>query len=714
MGLRLKSRKMTSPEVQSHNRWLSFVVCLLLALAVWIVFGQTRHFQFVNFDDDVYVYANPAITGGLSWHGIVRAFTHHSGPSEWLPLTAISRMADWQLYGANAGGHHLTNVLLHAAIAILLFLLLRNMAGALWPSAFVAAVFAIHPLRVESVAWVTERKDVLSGFFFMLTLWAYVSHVRRQGTEHQNAFAFLRSRFYWLALLCFVLGLLSKGTLVTLPFVLLLLDYWPLGRFAIDDLRFTNSRSLPSLVTRHSSLLWEKIPFLLLAAATCVATVLSQTEAILIAHGLTFPERIGNALVAYAAYLGQLVYPAGLAVLYPHPAHGWPVWPVGLSVLVLLGISAGVVAGCRKQPYLLVGWLWYLGMLVPVIGLVQVGEQAWADRYTYLPQIGLYIAVAWGMVELCGAWRWRRVMLGTAAAAIVAGLMAAAYVQTGYWKDSITLWTRTLACTSGNYSAHYDLGNALAEQGKLAEAIQHYERALQLNPDYIAAQNNLGLALARQGKLVEAIQHYQRALHAKPDYAAAHYNLGNALAAQGKPVEAIQHYERAIQLNPDYLEAHNNLGLALAAQGKLDEAIQQFERVLQLNPDDVTAHSNLGNALAARGKLDEAIQHCERALQLKPDNVAAHCTLANALVAQGRLDEAIQHFERALQLKPDDVAAHYNLGITLATQGKVDEAIPHFQQALALAIAQGNTPLAETIRARLKAYQTALPQSPTL
>ena len=715
------------PEVQPHNRWLSFAICLLLALAVWAVFGQTLHHEFVNFDDDVYVYANPAITGGLSLHGIVRAFTHNNGPSEWLPLTAISRMLDWQLYGANAGGHHLTNVLLHAATSILLFLVLRNMTGALWRSAFVAAVFAIHPLRVESVAWVTERKDVLSGLFFMLTLLCYAKAVTGgplsqrfsaagKGPVTSTAAARSpvvsrvpchRSRFYWLALLLFSLGLLSKGTLVTLPFVLLLLDYWPLQRM---------SRGAPFSgldVRRIGHLVLEKIPFLLLSAAAGVATVLSQTEAISIAHGLTFPGRVGNALVAYAVYLGQMLYPAGLAALYPRPANGWSVWQVGLSVLVLLGISAGVMAGWRKYPYLPVGWLWYLGMLVPVIGFVQVGEQARADRYTYLPQIGLYILVAWGVAELCGAWRWRRAVLGSAAVAMLAGLLAAAYVQTGYWKDSITLWTHTLACASESDLAHNDLGLALADQGKLTEAIQQYERALQLNPDYIEAENNLGLALATQGKLAEAIQHYERALQVKPDDIAAHYNLGNALAAQGKPAEAIQQYEQAIQLNPDYIEAQNNLGLALAAQGKLDEAIRHFERVLQLNPDDVTAHCNLGNALAAQGKLDEAIQHCERALQLKPDNVAAHCTLGNALVAQGKLAEAIQHFERALQLKPDNLAAQYNLGIALAAQGKLEEATPHFQQALALATAQGNTALAESICARLQSYQATLPQSQT-
>ena len=754
----LQSNNDLPDDTGSHDRWLSFAICLLLALAVWIAFGQTRHFQFVNYDDAAYVYENPAITGGLSLHGIVRAFTHNDGAGEWLPLTAISRMLDWQLYGANAGGHHLTNVLLHAATAILLFLVLRNMTGALWRSAFVAAVFAIHPLRVESVAWVTERKDVLSGLFFMLTLLCYAKAVAgdplsqrfnaagkgpvaRTEAAHSPVVPRVtghESRFYWLALLCFTFGLLSKSTLVTLPFVLLLLDYWPLQRM-------TPASGLD--VRRIGHLALEKIPFLLLSAAACVATVLSQKDAIKSVQDVDSPSRISNALVAYTDYLGQMLYPVGLAVLYPHPGNHLSVWHVGLAVLVLLSISAGVLAGCRKHPYLLVGWLWYLGMLVPVIGFVQVGEQARADRYTYLPQIGLYILVAWGVAELCGALRWRRAVLGSSALATLAGLLAVAYVQTGYWKDSIALWTHTLACTSGNAFAHYHLGSALADQAKPAEAIQQYEQALQLKPDYPEALNNFGIALARQGKLAEAIQHYERVLQLRPGSAGTLNNLGAALAGQGKWAEAIQRFQQALQLNPDDAEVHNNLGKALAAQGKWAEATQHYERALQVKPDDVDAHYNLGRALAAQGKLAEAMQHYERALQLKPDYPEALNTLGIALARQGELaeavqhfqralqlkpdyadaqnnlgkalagegqwDEAIPHFKRALQLKPDDVAAQYNLGIALAAQGKLDEAIPHFQQALALATAQGNTALAESIRARLKSYQPASPQPQT-
>jgi tetratricopeptide (TPR) repeat protein len=567
-----REAKSLPPEVRQHNRWLSFAVCLLLALGVWAVFSQTLHYEFVSYDDNFYVYANPAIIQGLSFHGVAWIFTHLSTSDDWLPLTALSHMVDWQFHGPNAGGHHLTNVLLHGATAILLFLVLQKMTGALWRSAFVAAVFAIHPLRVESVAWVTERKDVLSGLFFMLTLWAYARHAQKrpkvEGLDPRRW-----TLDYYMALVFFALGLLSKSMLVTLPFVLLLLDYWPLRRFAVDDLRS---------VTRQTSLLWEKIPFLLLSAAACVVTVLTQKHAISAVQGLTFPWRVGNALVAYADYLWQMVYPVGLAVLYPHPENHLSLWKLGLSVLVLLIISAGVMVGRRRHPYLLAGWLWYLGMLVPVIGFIRVGAQARADRYTYLPQIGLYLLVAWGVVELYGNWRYRRVVLGTAAGAILAALLAGASVQTKYWKDTVTLWEHDLACTTDNSIAQSQLGLALADQGKTAEAIPHYERALLLKPDNIDAQNNFGNALAGQGKLPEAAQHYEEALLLNPDDVDAQIDLGNVLAMQGKPAEAIQHFERALQIKPDDPECLNNLGVTLATQGKLDEAIPRLQQALAL------------------------------------------------------------------------------------------------------------------------------------
>ena len=640
-------------EVQPHNRWLSFAICLLLALAVWAVFGQTLHHEFVNWGDDVYVYENPTIARGLNWDGIVWALTCGE-TGHWHPVTWISHMLDCQLYGLHPGGHHLTNVLLHAATAILLFLVLRKMTSAMWRSAFVAALFAIHPLRVESVAWVAERRDVLSGLFFMLTLWAWARYAQkkprvegRESSAGSASLAFDPRRWtadYYLTLALFALGLLSNFILVTLPFILLLLDCWPLYRLKLGgkEVRPINPQEWRANAWR---LVLEKIPLFALSAVLSVATTL-VSERVPPGDRVSFPLRFGNALASCITYLWQMICPAKLAIPYLYPASDLSLGLAGVALALLVAISFVAIARWRKRPHFAVGWLWYLGTLLPVIGFVQISNYPHADHYTYLPQIGLYILVAWGAVELCGPWHYGRAVLGSAAWAILAGLLAGAYVQTGYWKDSVSLWTHTLACMPGNYVADFNLGNALSRQGNLDEAIQHFERAL--------------------------------------------------------------------QLNPGFAEAHCSLGVALATLVKLDEAIQHFERALQLNPDFAEGHYNLGFALATQGKWDEAVQHYERALQFKPDDVKAHCNLGVALAAQRKWDEAIQHYQRALQLKPDYVKAHFNLGNALASQGKLNEAIPHFQQALTLATTQGNTALTESIRTRLKSCQPALlqPQTP--
>jgi tetratricopeptide (TPR) repeat protein len=735
--------RMNQTVQTAKAQWLA--VCVLLALAVWAVFGQTLRYGFVDYDDHLYVYDNPVVQKGLTWDGIGWSFTH-TVAGNWHPLTIMSFMLDAGFCGGRPAGYHLTNVILHTVAVILLFLAIKAMTGALWRSAFVAAVFAIHPLRVESVAWVAERKDVLSGVFFALTLWAYVRYVQKS-TVPAAASTFQRftlhaSRFYWLAVVCFALGLMSKPMLVTLPFVLLLLDYWPLNRSAKCEVRSAefpsphpdplpshpmgaergkrasrqdasvrirrfSTTSLRGRASTWNRLLVEKIPFFVLSAAACVATLVAQ-QSIIVASPLSL--RISNALVTCVTYLGQMFWPGALAVLYPFPKDGLPLGPVAGAGLLLALISAGVFLLRGRRPWLLVGWLWYLGMLIPVIGLVQVGQQAHADRYTYLPQIGLYVALVWGAVDLCGGGRWQRVGLGLTAGAALAGLMVAACAQTRYWKDSVSLWTHTLAIAPANETAHNNLGLALAEQGQLAEAIQHYQRALQLKPDYAAAHNNLAVALVSQGKLAEAIAHYQRALQLNPDYAEAHNNLGFALATEGMTGEAISHYQRALELKPDYADAHMNLGVALAGLGN-PEAIREYERAIQLKPDYAEAYENLGIALAERKQTAEAVQYFERAIQLKPDFADAHYSLGLTLTAQGRWPEAIQQLARAVQLKPDYAVAHLNLGAVLAHEGKTAEALPQFQQALDLATAQSNSLLADAARARLRKYQPAPPSA---
>jgi protein O-mannosyl-transferase len=650
------------------DRWLVPGVCVFLAAIVWLVFGQTLGFGFVNFDDDKYVYQNPIVQKGLTLPGVVWAFTHVYA-SNWHPLTWLSLMLDCQCYGLNAGGHHLTNILVHTATVILLFLVLRRMTGFLWRSAFVAAVFAIHPLRVESVAWVAERKDVLSGLFFMLTIGAYVRYAQRPWSAAR----------YGLVALLFALGLLCKPMLVTLPLVLLLLDYWPLNRLRAD----AGSESFFQLAGRRipRRLIFEKLPLLGLTVASCLITIFAQTRTIQTFENFSLPLRLGNALISCVAYMGQMFWPSGLAVLYPFTAGGVRVSAVALSVVVLAGISTGVVV-LRRRPYFLTGWLWYLIMLVPVIGILQVGWQARADRYTYLPQIGLYVLLTWAVADLCAGWRHRRVLLGGSATIILIALIFCAHAQTAHWRNSESLWTHTLACTSDNFIGRDDLGNALFQKGKVEEAIADFQRALQINSDFAEAHDNLGNALFQKGKMDEAIAHFQRALQINPDFADAHNGLGNALLRQGKVDEAIGQYQNALQINPDFVVAHYNLGSALFQKGDVDGAMVHFQKALQINPNDPGAHNNFGNVLFESGNVDQAVAQYQRALRINPDFADAHNGLGNALLQQGQVAEAVAQYQTALQINPGFAEARNGLGNALLQQGKAEEAIANYQTAL--------------------------------
>jgi protein O-mannosyl-transferase len=564
-----------------EQRWRAPAVCLVLAAITFAVFGQTAGFGFVNHDDDKYVYENPVVAMGLTLKGVAWALTYGE-IGHWHPLTWLSHMADCQVYGLNPGGHHLSNVLLHAATVILLFLVLRQMTGALWRSAFVAAVFAIHPLRVESVAWIAERKDVLSGVFFMLTLWAYARYARQPSRGRYAAVA------VW-----YGLGLLCKNTLVTLPFVLLLLDWWPLGRMSRASL---------------SRLVMEKVPLFLLSIGSCVATFLVP-EKVFASDRVPFLERIGNAVVSYGLYLRQMVYPAGLAVVYPNPSNGQPLWKVALAFVLLAVISTSVWACRKRRPYLLVGWLWYLGMLVPMLGIIQISYYAHADRYTYLPGIGLVLAGTWAVGDWSMGWKQQRAVLGGLMAVVIGALMVCAGKQTAYWQNSETLWIHTLACTTGNYVAHNNLGTAVGQKGRMDEAITDYKKALQIKPDYADAHYNLAVVLRQEGRVDEAITHFEQTVQANPGFTEAYNNLGNAFLYKGKMDEAITQYQNALQINPDYGKALNNLGYALLQKGKVDEAIAHFQKALQINPDDTKARVNLEQALLQQQRAREAITH---------------------------------------------------------------------------------------------------------
>ena len=671
MSRKSKSR---SPPARAHSipshlpdfneRWSVPAICIFLAAIIWTVFGQTVRCGFVNLDDEQYVYENPHVTCGLNLDGITWAFTHFRA-ANWHPLTWISHMLDCQLYGLTPGGHHLTNVLLHTATTILLFLILRRMTGALWRSAFVAAAFAIHPIHVESVAWVSERKDVLSGLFFVLTLGAYVRYARLPWSPHR----------YLMVVLMYVLGLMSKPMLVTLPFVLMLLDYWPLGRLTTLTSRTGRFAIPPGIIL-------EKLPLCGLAIASCLVTILAQQEVIKSLQNISFASRAGNAVISYIAYLRQTFWPADMAVVYPFPSGRVEPATVILCLVLLAGISAAVFLLRRQRPYLITGWLWFMVMLLPVIGLVQVGLQARADRYTYLPHIGLCIALTWAVADFCAGWRHRRLVLGGCFAAVLVALIFCARTQTSYWRNSETLWAHALACTSDNFVAHGALGDALVQQGRLEDASFHLQEALRIMPGYPEAWCSLGSALLQQGRTDEAIADFQNAIQIRPDYANAHFDLGLALSRKGDAEEAMVHFQKALKTRPDDTKARLALGNVLLQQGRVDEAIVHIEAVLRIEPQNADVQFALGDALLQQGRVDDAIIHFRSALKIRPNDAAVHCDIGAALFQKGNIDEAIGHFQKALETKPDLAEAHINLGSAFFKKRNVQEAIVHFQSAL--------------------------------
>ncbi|MDB6110057.1 MAG: Tetratricopeptide 2 repeat protein, partial [Pedosphaera sp.] len=529
----------------------NWVIGALLALITCFAYWPVVHFPFVNYDDYDYVFQNAHVNHGLSWNNARWALTS-TDACNWHPLTWISHMVDCQFYALKAGGHHVTSLLLHVANSLLLLGVLFRMTGKRWASAFVAALFAWHPLHVESVAWVAERKDVLSTCFWLLTMAAYLHYVAKRSVSR-----------YLLVVVLFALGLMSKPMVVTLPFTLLLLDYWPLRRIADCGLRLPETASSTPIATKPlplGQLVLEKVPLLLLSAASSVITYLVQQQAgaIIVSSDLPLGLRVANALVSYCLYLGKAFWPTPLAAPYPHPGE-WPMGTVVGAVLFLLIFTAAALAQRRSRPYLIVGWLWFLGVLVPAIGFVQVGGQGMADRYAYIPLIGVLIMVAWGVPDLLGQWPRREWAFGLGSAAALAGCLLLTRTQVQYWSDSEVLFRHALAVTKDNPLAHTCLGTALSEKNKTDEAIAEYEKALKLEPALGDAQHHLGVALTKQGRTKEAIGHLELALKAWPTLAAGHYDLGIALGLEGRTEEAIAAYEKTLQLRPEYPHAHYNL-----------------------------------------------------------------------------------------------------------------------------------------------------------
>ncbi len=653
---------------------------VLLVLATVAAFWPVTRGDFINYDDPDYVTANPRVLQGLHWQGVAWAFrTTHA--NNWHPLTWLSHMLDCQLFGKDPTGPHAVNLLLHLANTILVFLLLSRATGAHWPSVWVAGIFALHPLHVESVAWVAERKDLLSSFFGLMALVAYVKYTTTDGaplTRSQDpagnttVIARMRNPDYIAALVLFACALLSKPMLVTLPCLMLLLDYWPLGRFGHGSPRETPARLL----------LAEKLPFLLLSGVSCVVTAWVQRHAMPGLVSLTLSQRVGNALVAYSRYLAKAFWPVDLGLPYPHPGQ-WPTAVVILAALVVGAVCAGAWLGRKRWPFAFTGWFWFVGMLVPVIGLVQVGNQSMADRYAYLPLIGLSVLVAWAAGEGLMRTRLQMQLAGALAITSLALLAGRTWHQAGYWRSSDSLFRHTLAVTSNNYVALENLGVSLFERGLLDQAIDCYRRSLQIRPDFAEALNSLGAALSAQGS-DQDIDYFRRALEINPANADALFNLGNALARKNQHEEAIRCYESALQLNPERYEAGNNMANVLLQLGRAEEAIHYYRLALQWAPRDPKLHRNLGGIFLKEGKAAEAAEEFRAALAQQSQDAATHYSLGLALALQKRWDGAVHEYLEALRLAPANPEAEYNLGYALRMQGRLPESAVHLREALRL------------------------------
>lgn len=651
------------------SRSAKWVAVLLLILATTITYFPVKDSEFIDLDDDVYVTDNPWIQQGLNLQSISWAMTSLR-EGVWNPLTWISFMLDYQLFGLNPAGYHLTNLVLHLGSVLLLLGVLYRMTERFWPSLLVAALFALHPLNVESVAWVTERKNVLSTLFWMLSLWAYLEYLRKPVWQHYvGIMGFL------------ILGLMSKQMLVTLPCALLLLDYWPLRRLGDNGKEFRVR--LPHLVL-------EKVPlFAAVLGAGLLTLIAAHTDdALPSLEKLSLGVRLANAPLSYALYLKKMVWPMDLAVFYPHPGSTLSPLAVALAILVLAGISLGVWWG-RKSRYLVVGWLWYLGTLVPVAGLIQVGGQSMADRHTYIPAIGIFIMLIWGVAESAQAMRLRTAWLATASLGLIISMMVLTRQQLGHWKDSITLFEHTVAVTEGNYLVHNNLGTALLEQGNVDAAIENFSRVLEIRPHSDRGLYNMALALRAQGKIEESAHYLARALQSNPSMAEAYNNLGIILIAQKRLEDAITLFKEALEIAPRMEQAHSNLGTALISQGRVDEALVHFLKAVELNPYKAKAYNNLGAVMDLQGRSEEALSYYQRALELSPTSVLTYNNMGKTYMDLGNLDQAATHFSEAIALQPDLADAHFHLGLVRTDQGNIQGAITHFQQVLRLNPAHG-------------------------
>jgi tetratricopeptide (TPR) repeat protein len=625
--LNFSKQKYMKKKYDIPDHQLNLLISLLLILAIIVAYGQVRNFDFIDFDDGLYVAENIHVQEGLTLEGLIWAFTtFHS--ANWHPLTWLSHMLDCELYGLNPMGHHWTNLQLHMANTLLLFFILQLMTGAIWRSAIVAALFALHPLHVESVAWVSERKDVLSTFFGMLMIAAYYRYVKISGLKN-----------YLLVIILLSLGLMAKPMLVTFPFVLLLLDYWPLKRFQLIN-KNSQPDEAPGFVRQPSFRLFlEKVPLFIPVVISSILTFSAQQGegALVPLEALSIKTRFANALISYVSYVLKAIWPRNLAVYYPHPVGTLPIWQIFGAALLIAVVTYGAIRLLKRHPYVAVGLFWYFGTLIPVIGLVQVSDQAMADRYTYIPLTGLFIVVTWGVSELLAKWHYRKIFLGVSAVIIISALTACTFFQASHWKNTIALFENAVKVTENNYRALNNLGTALVDKGKNDEAILHFAEALRVNPHKTDARNNLANVLFIQGKYGEAISHYYKVLKINSEHAAAHYNLAYVLSTQGRLDEAVVHYKEALRINPENEKAHFNLGNIWINQGKIKEAMAHLAEAIRISPDYAEAYNKIGLILFQQGKYKKAGVFFSKAIQVNSNYAEAHKNLIKARTAQDNL-----------------------------------------------------------------------------
>ncbi len=676
------------------------MIYIFLTVATLMAFWQVSRCDFINYDDHAYITENNHIRTGLSMDGIRWAFTTDYA-ANWHPLTWISHMLDVQLFGLNPQGHHLTNLFFHIANTLLLFVVLRRMSNALWQSAFVAALFALHPLHVESVAWVAERKDVLSAFFWMATMGAYCLYVERPGTGR-----------YLIVLLLFVLGLMAKPMLVTLPFVLLLLDFWPLQRYQqwnsdqeitikplspgkrkgksrkkkavtiTEEAKAENSTDFKFPLALVRQLFWEKIPLFTIAALSSIVTYIVQQKSGAVQSIAAYPlnVRLENAFVSYVAYIGKMLWPDKLAVIYPHPGL-WQRWQVAGAVLILVSITLLVIRAAKRYKYLTVGWFWYVGTLVPVIGIIQVGAQARADRYTYIPLIGLFIMTAWLVPDLLNKWRYREKALMASATIVLSCFSIVTCSQVSYWQDSLKLSDHALSVTDNNFIAYYTRGSAYASLSNKKQALEDYDKAIAINPIYADAYFGRGAAHAALGDQKQAIEAYDKAIELNPKNAEFYANRGTAYATLGDYNQALEDYDKAIKINPERAEYYANRGATYVALGNNKQSFEDYDRAIKINPEFAESYSNRGATYAALGNYKQAIEDYDRAIDASPKYAEAYNNRGAAYAALGNYKQAIEDYDRAIEINPRYALAYHNRAASYEKLGNHKQAYEELKAA---------------------------------